>query len=65
MDYIVRKIYQGYRPQSVTEHYLTLDEAKDVAEQWARASKSHIAYVKFGDKTIQYQIQEQLVILED
>ena len=65
MTYEVRKIYQGYKPQSVTEHYLTLDEAKDVAEQWARASKSHVAYVKFGDNTIQYQIQEQLVILED
>lgn len=65
MIYEVRKIYNGYKPQSVTEHYPTLDEAKDVAEQWARASKSHTAYVKFGDKTIQYQIQEQLVILED
>lgn len=65
MGYEVRRVYHGYTNVISTEMYPTLRKAKDAAEEWARASRYHTAYIKYSGKTIKYQIQQQLVISED
>lgn len=62
----VRKIYRlNSSNQTITDYYDTLDQAKDAAEEWSRSSQYNIAYVRYGNKVIQYELKLQLVVLEE
>ena len=65
MGYQLRKVYHGYTTEYFSEIYTSLREAKNAAEEWARASSHNTAYLNHNGKTIKYQIQQQLVISED
>lgn len=62
----VRKIYRlNSSNQTITDYYDTLDQAKDAAEEWSRSSQYNIAYVRYDNKVIQYELKLQLVVLEE